>query len=90
MDMSVEPIIDPFDADMSTPPHNPILVEYEARRCAICGAKYPPFGFGPPLTRPDATLWACAADGRELHARLSPEPRPAGPTVEQTSLFVRF
>jgi hypothetical protein len=33
----------------STPRANPAVGEYEARRCAICGAKYPSFGFGSPL-----------------------------------------
>jgi hypothetical protein len=40
---------------------NPALDDYEARRCAICGAKYPAFGFGSPLTRPGVVLRACGA-----------------------------
>jgi hypothetical protein len=47
------------------------LEEYEARRCAICGARYPCFGFGPPLTRTGGDLWACGAHRAELDQRLS-------------------
>ena len=43
------------------PPQHPAIKEYEARRCHICQCKYPAFGFGPPLTRPGVTLWACGA-----------------------------
>lgn len=32
---------------------------YDARRCRICGRRFPPFGFGPPLCKPEQTLWAC-------------------------------
>jgi len=45
--------------------------EYEARRCAICGAKYPSFGFGPPMTRPGLTIWACFAHWKDVERQLT-------------------
>jgi hypothetical protein len=42
------------------PRTNSVVEEYDARRCQICGVADAPFGFGPPLTRPGATLWACS------------------------------
>ena len=38
---------------------NPVILDYEARRCHVCQCKYPSFGFGPPLTTKGQTLWAC-------------------------------
>lgn len=35
------------------------MQDYEARRCHICGARYPSFGFGPPMLKPEHALWAC-------------------------------
>ncbi len=62
------------------PPTNPqpgSLEEYEQRRCAACGVKYPGFGFGPPLTRTGTTVWACFAHqeavGRQFLSLLEPE-----------------
>ena len=66
---------------------NPVLDDYEAHRCAICGAKYPPFGFGSPLTRPGGVLWACGAHRAELDHRLSARPPNADALAEQPSLF---
>jgi hypothetical protein len=43
----------PFDP--ASPPD--AVREYEARRCHICQARHPAFGFGPPLTRPGMVLW---------------------------------
>lgn len=63
------------------------IAEYEQRRCAICGTRYPTFGFGPPLTRSGTTLWACGPHRLELEAQFAtpePGPRPDGP---QTSLL---
>ena len=65
----------------------PVLDEYEARRCAICGAKYPAFGFGSPLTRPGVVLWACSAHRVELDHRLSGRSTHADALAEQPSLF---
>ena len=48
---------------------NLVLVEYEARRCAVCGGRYPPFGFGP-LASKGTTLWACAAHQQDVHRHL--------------------
>ena len=45
--------------------------EHDARRCLICGAKFPPFGFGPPLTRPGITFWACGAHRVEIDRQLA-------------------
>jgi len=45
--------------------------EHDARRCCICGAKFPPFGFGPPLTRLGITRWACSAHRIELDRHLT-------------------
>lgn len=53
------------------------IEEYERRRCAICGSKYPGFGFGPPLTRPGTMLWACLQHRMELDRQLHPETPPA-------------
>ena len=50
--------------------------EYEQRRCVVCGAKYPSFGFGPPLTRPGIMLWACGDHREELVRQLRPENPP--------------
>jgi hypothetical protein len=52
-------------------PRNPSLDEYEARRCHVCGARYPSFGFGPPLTRMGVVIWACSAHRDEVNRRLS-------------------
>ena len=48
---------------------NPVLVEYEARRCAVCGGRYPPFGFEP-IASKGTTLWACAAHQQEVDRHL--------------------
>lgn len=53
-----------------TPPLPEAILEYERRRCAICGARYPSFGFGPPLTRSGVFLWACATHRLDLEERL--------------------
>ena len=78
------------DEDFRTntaPTANPVLDEYKARRCAICGAKYPPFGFGSPLTRPWVVLWACGAHRAELDHLLSARHPRADTLAEQSSLF---
>jgi hypothetical protein len=60
--------------------------EYESRRCAVCGVRYPCFGFGPPLTKPGITLWACRDHRHELFQRLQPDaPEPL--QLPQTTLF---
>lgn len=46
---------------------------YEERRCTICGAEHPVFGFGPQLSRTGVTVWACGVHGAELDRRLSSE-----------------
>ena len=49
---------------------NPTIREYEARRCHVCRCKYPPFGFGPPLTPLGARLWACSAHYQDVRQLL--------------------
>ena len=66
---------------------NALLDEYDARRCAICGARFPPFGFDPPLTKRDVVLWACAAHRADLDRRLTE--RRIAPT-EEPSQFALF
>ena len=45
---------------------SPAMRDYDARRCYICGRPHPPFGFGPPLRKPDQVLWACGAHREEV------------------------
>ena len=47
-----------------------LLREYEARCCHVCQCRHPPFGFGPPLTRPDNELWACFEHHAAVYAML--------------------
>ncbi|SPE35600.1 hypothetical protein SBBP1_870002 [Burkholderiales bacterium] len=61
--------------------------EHDARRCHICGAKFPPFGFGPPLTRPGITLWACGAHRVEIERRLTDAHRSAMCEYKQPNLL---
>jgi hypothetical protein len=60
------------------------IAEYEQRRCAICGARYPGFGFGPPLTRPGIVLWACGPHREKLDKQIRPETLP---TVAEPPTF---
>lgn len=48
-----------------------MLQEYEARHYHICQAKYPPFGFGPPLTRSKQEIWACLTDREAVKGMLT-------------------
>ncbi len=56
--------------------------EYNARRCAVCGAKFPPFGFGTPL-KPGDMIWACSADRAQVEQQLRPSPPPSGTPAER-------
>ena len=58
--------------------------EYEQRRCVVCGAKHPSFGFGPPLTRSGIMLWACGDHREELGRQLRPENPPPLETPKMT------
>ena len=79
---------DGFGTNAAPTAANPVLDDYEARRCAICSTKYPHFGFGSPLTRTGGVdLWACGAHRMELDHRLSAIPLHADAPVEQRSLF---
>ena len=62
--------------DPTTRPMNPVVRDYEARRCHVCGDKRPAFGFEAPLAPRGETLWACGAHHRELQARLVAAARP--------------
>ena len=57
-----------------TPSQNPAIRACEARRCHVCQAKYPAFGFGPPLTRPGRELWACGPHRDEVERALRCQP----------------
>ena len=48
--------------------------DFEARRCHVCGCRFPAFGFGPPLTRKDQAVWACFAHRAEVQHTLAPKP----------------
>jgi hypothetical protein len=66
----------------------PLLRDYGARRCHVCQCCDPPFGFGPPLTRPGVELWACAAHRSAVDNMLSGWPRPAvAPEQQQLSML---
>lgn len=52
-------------------PPSEAVREYEVRRCRICGARYPAFGFEPPLTRTGPTIWTCGAHRGEVDCMLS-------------------
>ena len=63
-----------------------IMAEYEARRCTVCGGRYPSFGFGPPIS-PGGEIWACVEHRGEVERRLrGPDRRPADP--DQPKLFL--
>jgi hypothetical protein len=53
------------------PPENPVMREYEARRCHVCQCKYPSFGFGFPLARKGQTIWACGTHRMEVDRMLT-------------------
>ena len=80
---------DPSDQDFpgQPPERNPILDEYDARRCAICGVRFPPFGFGPPLTKRDVVLWACGTHYTELNRRLTERRTAPAEDLPQFALF---
>ena len=61
-----------------------LLREYEARCCHVCQCRHPPFGFGPPLTRPGDDLWACSEHRAAVDAMLAnqTQPAPSGPSEQ--------
>jgi hypothetical protein len=61
--------------------------EHDARRCHICGAKFPPFGFGPPLTRTGITFWACGAHRLDIERQLTGAHRSAMYEDKQPNLL---
>ena len=42
------------------------VAEYDARRCAVCGVRYPSFGFGTPLTVNGGAVWSCGLHRQEV------------------------
>lgn len=68
------------------PAPNDTVRDHDTRRCHVCQTRHPPFGFGPPLTRPGVVIWACAAHRVEVDRMLtSGLGRPT--SSEQASLF---
>lgn len=47
------------------------MADHETRRCAVCGAHHPVFGFGPPLSQKGTTIWACGAHRHEVDHQLT-------------------
>jgi hypothetical protein len=70
-------------APTSGTPQSGMMREYEARRCHVCQRRYPPFGFGTPLTKPAHTIWACFAHRGQVEGLLSP---PASVPTETEQL----
>ena len=66
MQLNAEPVdTDTEDVEPPTPqaPSQPnkAVAEFDSRRCHLCRAPFPPFGFGPPLSGSRMTVWACRA-----------------------------
>ena len=53
------------------PQRDAVAQAYNTRFCDVCQRKYPPFGFGPPLTRPGQTIWACQPHQEDVYGALS-------------------
>lgn len=70
-----------------SPPAPGTVAEYESRRCAICGAKYPGLGFGPPMTRPGAVIWACFTHWRDVERQIVDLAKPAADEGAQARLL---
>ncbi len=81
--MQADRHVRPFDP--ASPPD--AMREYEARRCHVCQARHPAFGFGPPLTRPGMVLWACGAHRAEVDGLLAGSPRPRAAAKRQPTLL---
>ena len=64
-----------------------MIRDYEARRCHVCQATHPSFGFGPPMTMAGAVLWACAPHRGDVERMLLGEPSPAKAPEQQLSLL---
>jgi len=64
------------DIDCSAPdsgaerPPSKTIREYETRRRHVCQGRYPPFGFGPQLTWPGQTIWACVTHWADIDRML--------------------
>jgi hypothetical protein len=67
------------DSGAEVPPSK-AMREYETRRCHVCQGRCPPFGFGPPLTRPDQTIWACVTQWADIDRPVDPKAGDHGRT----------
>ncbi len=59
------------DSGAEVPPSK-AMREYETRRCHVRQGRYPPFGFGPPLTRPGQSICACVTHRADIDRMLTP------------------
>jgi hypothetical protein len=59
------------------PPAPGSVADFESRRCAVCGAKYPSFGFGLPMTRACVFMWACFARRHGVERRIDSRAQPS-------------
>ena len=67
-------------------PKSPALLAYEARRCAICNARYPAFGFVPPAIA-RGEVWACSAHRHEIERRLHARQSPVNAAARQLTII---
>ena len=67
---------DGWDAPASQPARETPegVQDFEARRCHVCGCRFLAFGFGPPMTGKDQTVWACLAHRIEVQHTLTQKP----------------
>ena len=57
--------------DGAAAPEPGSLAEHDARRCAVCGGRYPSFGFGCPLTADGGVVWACDTHRHEVERKVN-------------------
>ena len=67
------------------PPEYPAVRDYEARRCHVCQARHPVFGFGAPLTQSRREIWACSTHRAEVTRLLHGDPGTAVAPAPQLS-----
>ena len=69
------------------PPGRGSVAEHESRRGSICGAKYPCFGFGPPMTRPGVAIWACYSHRQDVRSQIIGSEKPSASQAGQGALL---
>jgi hypothetical protein len=69
-----------------TEPRSAAMIEYDARRCHVCHANRPPFGFGPPLTAAGRQVWACVEHRETVNLMLTEVRRPTDEHQQSTLL----